>query len=647
LAIENRPPACSTPAHRGRIRLHGTKHWQSRPFRRQRFLCVPSNGAKTHTFSAARRAATDGHPHGAHCQTCDIRPGVAQGPITPVEFETSANEMARLVLLVGSGSSGREAAQMVRLDGQRFETDEYGARYASREFALAGRYIDLFGEAIDRELAPKSWPKILVLDSKPLNLYPYDADAFHEIWDPSKRGGAVLAAVGGNDPKRPLRAMRLGLSGDETTEAWLAFLRELPGDVEWVVADGAKAIKQAVMLRWPKARFIACEYHLGRALEGWGARDGWPAKVGKVDNPIAEALWSNDNWDAVRAFAESDGATNILHWMDANEARVRAQIALRLAPFEDHPRSNTAAEGLLNFVDRKLYRRRRFRFRNAGRLQTILNLMRAQQAGQAGQAEYGAIVKRHLQEHGWNFDPDWKAKEDDSTKVRSLSRLLIDSHARDQRRNADYMAGAKMRSVLLRIDEDNREREEMGYPPLTYTIKPGNSTVSVDVAGTMLDDYPEITRDWDRANNDRSTADITGGNAYEARWKCHRCGHEWKAEVAQRTKRRTRCQPCSTYRTTVPESVAGVRPDLIPEWDDKANLPRTAYTIKATYSKTVAWNCADPRHGTYRASPKTRIKVPRDKPACPDCKKMDAHKVVKRPGSTGFDDELFAADLDQ
>jgi hypothetical protein len=59
--------------------------------------------------------------------------------------------------------------------------------------------------------------------------------------------------------------MRLGLTGDETTEAWFDFLSELPGDVEWVVADGAKAIKKAVLLRWPKAKFIACE-------GTWGAR---------------------------------------------------------------------------------------------------------------------------------------------------------------------------------------------------------------------------------------------------------------------------------------------------------------------------------------------------------------------------------------
>lgn len=642
LPIGNRPMGCPVPAHRGRIHLHGSKTWTSRPFRRQRFLCVPADGAKAHTFSAARRAASDSHPHGSHCVTCDIRPGVAQGPLTPVEFETSANEMARILVLVGSGTSGRKAAQSVRYDAQRYDTDAFGFRYASREFGLAGRYLDLFGEAIDQALAPKAWPKILVLDSKPLNLAPYDADEFGEDWESGKRAGAVLAAVGGDDPKRPLRAWRLGLTGDETTEAWLTFLNELPGDdVEWVVADGAKAIKQAVLLRWPKVRFIACEFHLGRALEGWAARDGWPAKSGKIANPIAEALWSDANWDAVRVFAESEGAENILRWMSANEARVRAQIALRVAPFEDHPRSNAAAEGVLNFVDRKLYRRRRFRFRNAGRLQTILNLMRAEEAGQSGQAEYAAIIKRHLETTGWAFDPDWTAKEDDPKRLRSLSRLLLDSRDRDQRRTADYMADAKMRSVLLRIDEDNREREEMGYPPLTFTIKPGQTTVSVDVRGTMLDDYPEITRDWDHAKNDRPPAIVTGGSGYIASWKCHYCGHEWRTEVSQRTKRRIRCQPCSTYRTSVADSVAGKRPDLIPEWDDKANLPRTPYSIKATYAKTVVWKCADPRHDPYRASPRARTKLASDKPYCPDCRKMDHAKVVTRTGLAAADEELF------
>ncbi len=301
--------------------------------------------------------------------------------------------MAKVLVLTGAGDSGRKAAQTVRYDAQRYDTDEHGFRYASREFGLAGRYIDLFGGLVHRALSPARWPRILVLDSKPLNLYPYDAVALGERWDARRRAGAVLAAVGGDDPTRPLRAWGLHLAADETKESWADFLVELPGDVEWVVADGAKAIKQAVMLRWPNAEFVACEFHLGRALDAWAAKDGWPADNSAIKPLLDRAFLSVADWENLITFADEHDCGNIIEWMSANSERARGQIALRVPEFDHHPRSNAAAEGLLNFVDRKLHRRRRFRFRNAPRLQTILNLMRASEAGQAGQAEYAAIIK--------------------------------------------------------------------------------------------------------------------------------------------------------------------------------------------------------------------------------------------------------------
>jgi hypothetical protein len=421
----------------------------------------------------------------------------------------------------------------------------------------------------------------------------------------------------------------------------LDFLASLPGDVEWVVADGAKAIKQAVMLRWPNVRFVACEFHLGKALDAWAAKDGWPAENPEIKPLLDRSFISIEDWENLITFADEHDCENIIEWMSANSERARGQIALRVPEFEHHPRSNSPAEGLLNFVDRKLHRRRRFRFRNAPRLQTILNLMRASEAGQAGQAGYAAIIKKHLAESGPAFaKPDWEAGEDDPAQLRSLSRLLLEARDRAQQATASYMADAKARSVLARIAEDNIERRRMGFPPLTWTAKPGQRTLSVDVAGTMLTDYPEITRDWDFEKNERDLVGITAGNNYEAHWVCHRCQHEWKAEVGQRTKRRTRCERCSTARTTVAESVAGVRPDLVPEWDDQANLPRTPLTIKATYPKTVIWSCGDPRHKTYRMSPRARVKVPAGTPACPDCKKM-MPKKMRTEAVIAPDDELF------
>lgn len=147
-AIPNRPAVCNE-GHRGAIRIHGNPDWGSRPFRRPRFMCVPDDPAiKPHTFSEPRRPACGGHPLGVACTTCDVVPGLAQGPLTRVGFDTSANAMGKVLALIGSGDSGRKAAQKVRYDAQRYETDEHGFRYASRAFGLSGRYIDLFGELI-------------------------------------------------------------------------------------------------------------------------------------------------------------------------------------------------------------------------------------------------------------------------------------------------------------------------------------------------------------------------------------------------------------------------------------------------------------------------------------------------------------------
>ena len=608
------------------------------PFRRQRALCIPGNGLPRHTFSINRRQSHGSHPHGETCPACDVKPGVAQGPIAVADFFHTANEIGQLLALIGRGTSLRKAAQLVRFDAQRYITDRFGFRHASREFALAARYLDQFADLIDRDLAPKEWPKILILDSKPLKLFPYDADEFGEDWDPSDRAGAILVAVGGDEPKRPMKAWRIGLAGDETRYAWFDLLSELPGDVEWVVADGAKAIEPAVRQRWPNARFFSCEFHLGKALRSWAELDGWHKEHPAIKSVLEQALWSVADWDALRIFAEANNAANILHWMDGNDLRVRRQLGYRQRPFGRHPRSNSPAEYVINSIDRKLSRRRRFRFRNARRLQMILNLMRADFAGQGGPVEYATFVKRHLERLNWQFDPDWTANEDDSSELRSLSRLLLETRKHRQAEVTAYMADAKLRSVLGRIAQDNLERASFGYPPLEFEVKPGQRTVSVTVAGMMLSDFPEITRDWDYAKNTLDPLTLTAGCDTLVQWKCHRCGHEWPAEVGQRTKRRTRCSVCSTAWATSTDSLAAQRPDLAVEWDEAANLPRTPERLKVTSQVVVVWRCpkfpAD--HPTYRMSPRARAKKGI---GCSICRKMAAAAGPLLPQAP--EDELF------
>ena len=397
--IPNRPTVCPK-GHRGDITRWGRREWTSAPFCRQRFRCIPADGSRPHTFSLGRRRAAERHPAGEECVTCDIRPGAAEGPISPVGHRHTAVEIAHLLELVAEGMSLRQASRTVRLEAHRYVEDRHGMRRTSSQHVLAARYLDLFGGAIDEALAPTRCPRILILDSKPLNLRAYGAERSDPTWNEAERGGAVMVAVGGDDPGRRLMPWRIGLAADETAASWLDFLDEIDPDgpgPDWVVADGASAIASAVMRRWPDATFYTCEFHLGRVLREAAASDGiW------TDDPahaelFGRALWSEPDWDALTALAHARPAPALERWCTTNDDLVRPQCDARRGR-SGFPRSNAAAERVLDWIDERSGRRRRYALRNAPRLQLVPPLVRAFHAGQADLATFAAIVKRRLDE---------------------------------------------------------------------------------------------------------------------------------------------------------------------------------------------------------------------------------------------------------
>jgi hypothetical protein len=173
-----------------------------------------------------------------------VRPGLALGPVARTGHFHTANEVARLLQLAGRGTSLRRSSLTVRLESHHDVEDHHGMRRASRAFALAARYLDLFAPRIDERLAPKRWPRILVLDSTPLNIRAYDAELHVPGWDPEDRGGAILAATGSGDPGLPMLAWRIGVAGDETTDSWLDFLSGFDPDGRLGHASGRRGTKR-------------------------------------------------------------------------------------------------------------------------------------------------------------------------------------------------------------------------------------------------------------------------------------------------------------------------------------------------------------------------------------------------------------------
>lgn len=606
--IPGRPKACPD-GHAGRLILWGRRQWTSAPYRRQRVRCLPADGGRPHSFSLDRRQNTADHPTGERCPSCDVTPTATDGPLSPVDYFHSANEIGLLLGLVGRGTSLRAASRAVRLAAGRFVTDEDGMGHASRECGLAARYVDLFGATIERELGPDRWPAIVVLDAKPFGLRAYGADEHGETWDSGERAGTALIAAGGDDPKRPLPAWRIGFAGDETAASWSDFLAELPGEPDWVVTDGSEALRVAVKKRWPKANLYACEFHLGRALRSAASADGvWP------DDPLhrvrfERAFWTVEDWNALVELVLEANAPALFRWVAANDALVRRQLALR-RQFGGFPRSNGAAERVADWLGTRFGRRRRYSLRNARRLALTFGLIRAELAGQADPARLAAIVKRELAALPARFTVAWTALADRRSEPCSIAKLLIAARDRGRRDTAAYMASAKTRSVLRLLADENEARAVAGLPPLVASVRPGRRTVSVDVRGLLLErDFPAKARDWDHERNGVELATVTAGSGYLAAWRCQRCGHRWTAEVAQRTKRLTRCERCHTERADGRNSLAAVHPELVGEWDAAANRPLRPERIKATYDKAVVWRCPDdPTHPPYRMSPATRAR---------------------------------------
>lgn len=56
---------------------------------------------------------------------------------------------------------------------------------------------------------------------------------------------------------------------------------------------------------------------------------------------------------------------------------------------------------------------------------------------------------------------------------------------------------------------------------------------------------PEIAIDWDyEANDGLKPKDVVVGCNKIVNWKCHVCGHKWKAQINKRTQRKSKCKIC-------------------------------------------------------------------------------------------------------
>ena len=102
--------------------------------------------------------------------------------------------------------------------------------------------------------------------------------------------------------------------------------------------------------------------------------------------------------------------------------------------------------------------------------------------------------------------------------------------------------------------------------------------------------YPEVFAQWSTKNLNDGRATYASSKE-EVWWICPK-GHEWKAQVVNRTNKGTGCPGCSSRVSSAENNLADMYPEIAEQWDHSKNikLPKD-YTSKS--SQSVFWLCAD------------------------------------------------------
>ena len=102
---------------------------------------------------------------------------------------------------------------------------------------------------------------------------------------------------------------------------------------------------------------------------------------------------------------------------------------------------------------------------------------------------------------------------------------------------------------------------------------------------------PKIVLDW---NDKRSPEELRIGSHYRAKWKCHKCEHEWRTPIYKRAEMGRRCLSCTGQQahSSGRDSVKIRYPELMDEWNDD----RDPEKFLPGSSVMIQWKCRDCSH---------------------------------------------------
>lgn len=138
-----------------------------------------------------------------------------------------------------------------------------------------------------------------------------------------------------------------------------------------------------------------------------------------------------------------------------------------------------------------------------------------------------------------------------------------------------------------------------------------------DGINDLAAEHPELAAEWGEANGTLKPSMVWSKSRKNVWWKCHICGHEWRAVIDSRVKGQ-KCPACAG-RVVKPgyNDLKTLYPELAAEWDVSRNNGMLPDAVRASSMQTVFWtDCFGHR---FRARISDRVQGS----GCPVCRERE------------------------
>lgn len=146
--------------------------------------------------------------------------------------------------------------------------------------------------------------------------------------------------------------------------------------------------------------------------------------------------------------------------------------------------------------------------------------------------------------------------------------------------------------------------------------------------------HPDLIKEWDCDKNiDLTPYEVVAGSNKKAWWKCSKCGYEWNAVIAARSKG-AGCKKCFGTEIGKKISVRKLKengslyenyPELMREWDYEKNTEINPKNITSHFHKKVWWKCSKCYY-EWHAYISNRVR----EHGCPVCAKIRVQQLKRQ-----------------